>query len=265
MASEAMALQAASGLVNLMAGQPVSGAIKDSTVAQISAAIFYKTNVLAKLTANASFQNAFRNIIFDQIENDLGEYVDTKARTSPRSLHHVYEWGKVGVKEARLFKLNKLPSDGLSLKLNYELLDSVSFVPSSTSNHRHVFTKKASIMEEGKPVVISPRNAERLVFETNGYMVFMPKGESVTVTKPGGVATKNSFISLYKYFFTGQLVNMSIKKSGFQRLFNSAMSRALEVPVSIKTVRYRFSPNSIASEADAALIGAFSGVANAKL
>lgn len=263
MASETMALQAASGLVNLMAGQPVVGAIKDSTVAQISAAIFYKTNVMAKLTSNIAFQNAFRKVIFEQVEEDFGNYVDSKARTSPRSLHHVYEWGKVGEKESRLFKLKKLPSDGLSLKLNYELLDSTSFVPAVNSNHRHVFIKKASVMEEGKTVVISPRNSERLVFEINGYMVYMPKGQSVTVNKPGGVATKNSFISSYKYFFTGQLVNLSIKKSGFQKLFNSAMTRALSVPVSIKTVKYKYSPNSIASEAEAALLASFSGVANA--
>lgn len=260
-----MALQAASGLVNLMSGQPVSGAIKDSTVAQISAAIYYKTNVMAKLTSNMAFQNAFRNIIFNRVADDFGNYIDAKARASTKSLHHVYEWGKTGDKEARLFKLKKLPSDGLSLKINYELLDSTSFVPSETSNHRHVFVKKASVMENGKPVVISPRSSERLVFETNGYMVYMPKGQSVTVNKPGGVATKNSFLSAYKYFFTGQLVNMSIKNSGFQRLFNSSMTRALSVPVSIKTVKYKFSPNSIANEADAALLSSFAGVANAKL
>lgn len=263
MATEAMALQAASGLVNLMAGQPISGAIKDSTVAQISAAIFYKTNVLAKLTSNLAFQNTFSKTLFNQINKDFGEYVDAKARTSPKSFHHVYEWGKPGVKEARLFKLNKLAQDGLSFKLNYELLDSKSFVPSENSNHRHVFVKKAFIMEQGKSVVISPRKSERLVFDINGYTVFMPKGQSVTVNKPGGVATKNSFISSYKYFFTGQLVNMSIKKSGFQRLFNSAMTRALTVPVQIKTVKYKFSPNSVASEADAAILAAFAGVSNA--
>ena len=258
-----MALQAASGLVNLMAGQPVSGAIKDSTVAQISAAIFYKTNVVAKLASNIAFQNAFRKVIFEQVQEDFGNYIDSKARTSPRSLHHVYEWDKIGEKESRLFKLKKLPSDGLSLKLNYELLDSKSFVPSVNSNHRHIFIKKASIMEEGKSVIISPRNAERLVFETNGYMVYMPKGQSVTVSKPGGVAVKNSFISQYKHFFTGQMVNLSIKKSGFQKLFNSSITKALSVPVSIKTVKYKYSPNSIASEAEAALLASFSGVANA--
>ena len=263
LASEILAIKAASGLVNLMSSKPVSGAIKDSTVAQISAALFYKTNVMAKLASNAVFQEAFRNTIFNQLEQDFGDYVDAKARTSPKSFHHVYEWGRAGEKGARLFKLNKLPVDGLSLKVNYELADSRSFVPSENSNNKHVFIKKASVMEEGKTVVIAPRFSERLVFNINGYTVFMPKGDSVTVRKPGGAATKNSFLSAYKYFFTGQLVNMSIKKSGFQRLFNSSISKALGVPPQVKTVRYSFSPNQLANEAEAATMAAFSRLANA--
>lgn len=262
MSSEAIALQAASGLVSLMSGREISGAIKDSTVAQISAALFYKTNVLAKLTANKAFQNSFNNILFKQINEDFGLYVDAKARTSPKSLHHVYEWGKSGDRSARLFKLNKISQQGLMFQINYSLLDSKSFVPSENKNRSHVFVKKASIMEQGKTVVISPRFKERLVFSIEDNIIFMPKGQSVTVTKPGGAATKNSFLSAYRYFFTGQLINLSIKKSGFQKIFNSSLTRALEVPVQIKTVKYRFSPNSIASEAEAALLAAFSGVSN---
>jgi hypothetical protein len=135
-------------------------------------------------------------------------------------------------------------------------------VPSENSNNKHVFIKKASVMEEGKTVVISPRFSERLVFEVNGYTVFMPKGESVTVRKPGGVATKNSFFAAYRYFFTGQLVNMSIKKSGFQKLFNSSLSKALGVPAQIKTVKYKFSANELANEADAATSAAFMRLVN---
>lgn len=262
MTSEALAIQAASGLVNLMAGKPISGAIKDSTVAQVSAALFYKTNVLAKLTSNLGFQNLFNNTIYNQIEKDFAEYIDAKARTSPKSFHHVYEWGRIGDANARLFKLNKISQNGLSLMINYELLQSKSFVPSPNSKRRHVFVNKSEIMEEGKTVIIRPKYSERLVFDVNGYTVFMPKGQSVTVTKPGGVATKNSFLSSYKYFFTGQLVNMSIKRSGFQQIFNSKMSKALDVPFQIKTVKYKYSPNTIANEADAALISAFTGVTN---
>jgi hypothetical protein len=135
-------------------------------------------------------------------------------------------------------------------------------VPAENSNNRHVFVKKASVMEEGKTVVIAPRFSERLVFDIDGYTVFMPKGESVTVRKPGGAAVKNSFFSAYRYFFTGQLVNMSIKKSGFQRLFNSSLSRALGVPAQVKTVKYSFSANQLANEADAATSSAFARLAN---
>ncbi len=262
MASEILAIRAASGLVNLMSNKPASGAIKDSTVAQISAALFYKTNVMAKLASNSQFQSAFRNVIFDQLQQDFGDYIDAKARTSRKAFHHVYEWDRSGDNEARLFKLKQLPADGLSLKINYELLDSKSFVPSENSNNRHVFVKKASVMEEGKTVVIAPRFSERLVFDVNGYTVFMPKGESVTVRKPGGAGTKNSFFSAYKYFFTGQLVNMSIKKSGFQKLFNSSLSRALGVPSQVRTVKYSFSANQLANEADAATSAAFARLAN---
>ncbi len=262
MTSEILAIRAASGLVNLMSSKPVSGVIRDSTVAQISAALFYKTNVMAKLASNSQFQSAFRNVIFDQLQVDFGDYIDAKSRTSPKAFHHVYEWGQIGDGQSRLFELKKLPADGLSLKINYELKDSKSFVPSENSNNRHVFVKKASIMEEGKTVVISPRSSERLVFDINGYTVFMPKGDSVTVRKPGGAATKNSFFSAYKYFFTGQLVNMSIKKSGFQRLFNSSLSRALGVPAQVKSVKYSFSPNQLANEAEAATSAAFARLAH---
>jgi hypothetical protein len=117
-------------------------------------------------------------------------------------------------------------------------------------------------MEDGKTVVIAPRFSERLVFDVDGYTVFMPKGESVTVRKPGGAGVKNSFFSAYRYFFTGQLVNMSIKKSGFQRLFNSSLSRALGVPAQVKTVKYSFSANQLANEADAATSAAFARLAN---
>ena len=117
MASEILAIKAASGLVSLMANKPASGAIKDSTVAQISAALFYKTNVMAKLASNSEFQSAFRNVIFDQLEVDFGDYIDAKSRTSPKSFHHVYEWGRIGDDEARLFKLKKFEKSILPLNL----------------------------------------------------------------------------------------------------------------------------------------------------
>jgi hypothetical protein len=245
---------AASGLEPLMMGTR-NKHLKDSLVAQISAAVYYKATVMSKLTSNKNFQNKFSTVIFNQIEKDFGEYIDAKARTTPLALHHVYEWKKAGDKESRLFELNKLPQDGLSFQLTYNFKLSKSMVPTKKGKHTHVFANKASVMESGVPIIIAPRSAERLVFDTDGYTVFMPKGASVTVRKPGGVRVKDSFKVAYKHFFTGDLVNQSIKKSGFQRLFNSSITKAMNLPGDIKRVKYSFSPNAVRSSAYAAANG----------
>jgi hypothetical protein len=108
-------------------------------------------------------------------------------------------------------------------------------------------------------LVIRPKNAERLVFEYEGETVFMPKGKSVTVRRPGGSSATNQFSLAHSRFFSGRLVNESIKRSGFQKIFNSSMTKALRVPSDIKRVKYSFSANTIRSQADAALAASFGG------
>lgn len=258
MDNSALLVQASSGLERMMYANQ-NGPLKDSTVAQISAFVYYEAAVISKLTTNSQFKTLFTKTMFDQINTDFGNYIDALARSKPKSLHHVYEWKKTGNKTARLFKLNKISEDGLSFKINYEFIPSRSMVPASTGRRRHMFANKASVMEEGKPLVIRPKNAERLVFEIDGETIFMPKGKSVTVKRPGGSASTNQFTLAHSRFFSGRLINESIKKSGFQKIFNSSMAKALSVPSNIKKVQYSFSPNLIRSQADAALTTAFGG------
>ena len=253
-----MLIQAASGLERMMYANQ-KGVLKDSTVAQISAFVYYEAAVISKLTTNKAFQNAFSKLMFDQINLDFGNYIDALARSKPKSLHHVYEWKKSGNKTARLFKLNKTEQVGLSFGVNYEFLPSKSMVPSSNGRRRHVFANKASIMEKGNPLVIRPKNAERLVFQIDDETIFMPKGASVTVKRPGGSAARNQFTLAHSRFFSGNLVNDSIKRSGFQKLFNSSITKALRVPSNIKKVQYSFSANTIRSQADSALTLSFGG------
>lgn len=253
-----MLIQAASGLERMMYSNQ-KGPLKDSTVAQISAYVYYEAAVMSKLTTNRSFQNAFSKLIFDQINLDFGNYIDALARSKPKSLHHVYEWKKTGNKTARLFRLNKTVQTGLSFGINYQFLPSKTMVPASNGKRRHMFINKASVMEKGEPLVIRPKNSERLVFEIDGETVFMPKGASVTVRRPGGSAARSQFTLAHSRFFSGNLVNDSIKRSGFQRLFNSSITKALGVPSNIKRVQYSFSANTIRSQADSALTLAFGG------
>jgi len=124
-------VQASSGLERMMYSNQ-SGPLKDSTVAQVSAFIYYEAAVISKLTTNNQFKALFTKTMFDQINTDFGNYIDALARSKPKSLHHVYEWKKTGNKTARLFKLNKISEDGLSFKVNYEFTPSRSMVPAAT-------------------------------------------------------------------------------------------------------------------------------------
>lgn len=232
--------------------------VKDSTAAQISAAIYYQSQVIARLMNNKRFQESFKKTIYFQVEKDFGEYIDALARVKPKSLHHVYEWNKAGNKNARLFKLKKLASTGISLRLDYEFKQSKSMVPSKGKKTRkHVFADKARVMEEGKPLTIRPRFAERLVFEVDGVVTFMPKGMPVVVRRPGGAASTNQFDLNYNRFFSTNLVSLSIKRSGFQQLFNTAMVKSMKLPADIKKVKYSFSANSLVSQADNSIDMAF--------
>jgi hypothetical protein len=252
-----MLLQAASGLEALMPGIKAQD-IKDSTISQISAILYYKANVVAKLNTSKSFKENFRKIVYTQIEKDFGAYIDAQARSKPLSFHHVYEWKKVGDSKARLFKLKQLESTGLSFKIDFMFLQSKSAVPSK-SKRKYVFREKARVMELGNPVIISPKNAKRIVFEGSAGTVFMPIGKSVTVKRPGGSKTKNSFTLQYSRWFSGQLVNESIKKSGFFQAFQGSMKKALTVPGSLKQFKYSFSPASVRNEADASFERHFGG------
>lgn len=254
-----MLVTAASGLERLMVGGPKDAILRDSNVAQISAALYYQSNVVAKLTTSTAFKNKFKKTLYTQISKDFGEYMDAQARIKPRSLHHVYEWKKAGNAQARLFKLNMIDTPGISFKVDFEFKPSKSPVPSKKSRRRHVFINKASVMEAGMPLIIAPRAAERLVFETDTGTVFMPKGASVTVKRPGGSGVKNQFTLYYSRWFSGDLVNQSIKRSGFQQIFNLAMSKSLKLPSVIKRVQYSFSPNSIKQMADSSVEAAFGG------
>jgi len=252
-------LRAASGLERLMVGGPKDAIMKDSNVAQISAALYYQASVIAKLSTSKAFKETFKKTIYNQIMEDFGNYIDAKARMNPKSLHHVYEWKKTGQKGSRLFNLRMIDGQDISFKINYEFNLSKSFVPTNGSKRKHVFANKASVMEAGMPLTIRPRHSERLVFESNGITVFMPKGAAVTVKRPGGAKVKNQFTLAYSQFFSGNLVNESIKRSGFQRIFTAASSKALKIPANIRKVQYSFSPNTIRSQADSAVIQAFGG------
>jgi hypothetical protein len=205
LASSQLLVQAASGLEKLMVGSG-DGILKDSTVAQISAAIYYQANVLSQVTTNNGFEALFAKTLFNQINKDFGLYIDAQARMKPKALHHVYEWDDTGNSTKRLFRLNKKMSNGLSFQIGYKFILSKTAPVKTRNQKRYVFKNKASIMEQGIPVTITPRTpGGRLVFEYMGEPMFMPKGASVTVQRPGGRAATHQFKLHYAKFFYRRL------------------------------------------------------------
>lgn len=240
------ALEGASkGLEGLMRGQKPSGVLDDGgTVQKIASVIFYQTSVLVEFVNSVPVQKAFRDKLFNQISFDLGEYMDMQARSKPKSLHHVYEWGSTGSKEARLFKIVKTKDEGFDFSFSYKFLNSKSKVPNNFGR-QHIFKNKAIVMESGRGVIVSPKKATRLVFEIDGRVIFMKPGKSVKVRYPGGKMTNKSFASHYRKFTKGQLIKESIAKSGVPTMMKRIVFQSMNIPSYIRTKSYSYSASSI--------------------
>lgn len=133
--------------------------------------------------------------------NDLGlelkelvaEFIDSNARVDPSSLHHVYEWYQAGSPAARLFDIDyQVVAGGLSM--NGMLTQSRSIA----KNSKEPFYNKATVMEYGIPVTISPKNAQALRFEVDGEEVFTKN--PVHIQNPGG-SVQGNFQEMFKSFF----------------------------------------------------------------
>jgi hypothetical protein len=146
----------------------------------------------------------------------LGEYIDANARINPESLHHVYEWYRTGSPEARLFDLSYNAAAG-SLSVNATFRQSTSIKNGS----RTPFYDKASIMEKGISVRISPKNTQALAFEDNATEVFV-RGQ-VEVSNPGGAQVAGGFQKIFSEFFEKYFTQSFMMVSGLdQRLRNPA-------------------------------------------
>jgi hypothetical protein len=145
----------------------------------------------------------------------LEQYLDSSARVNPSLLHHVYEWYQTGSPEARLFDIQYHAAAG-SLSVNATFTQSTTIKRGS----RVPFYNKASVMERGISVTVSPRNSEVLAFEDNGQEVFT-KGP-VTIDNPGGSQVVGGFERTFSEFFQKYFTQSFMRASGLdQRLRNT--------------------------------------------
>lgn len=135
--------------------------------------------------------------IGDFVVDALNKYIDSQARMSPESLHHVYEWNQVGNADARLFKITSKASKRV-ITFDGKFLASRSVSDNATVP----FTNKAEIMENGISVTIEPNDGV-LAFEDDGEMVFT--ASSIYIAHPGGDEVAGSFGRVIEDFFSNYL------------------------------------------------------------
>lgn len=155
---------------------------------------------------------SFNRILGGYTVEALGEYIDSKARMNPDSLHHVYEWNSVGNKNSRLFKIN------VSATTNQIIFNGSFLQSQSTSGDgQEPFSNKAEIMEKGISITVEPRNSDYLVFEANGETVFTTT--SITINEPGGPGVAGSFEAVieefFNYYFTNSILESLMKKLSY--------------------------------------------------
>lgn len=160
----------------------------------------------------------------------LGKYIDARARMNERSLHHVYEWDKVGNENGRLFKFDVNAN-------KYTINISGEFLPSKTKRAKssEPFVNKASVMESGISVVIEPKKSEVLAFEDDGELVFTTK--AIYVDHPGGDEVSGSFgrvvDDFFNVYYTNYILNALMADlqtaKEFIRYFNRNSTRMMGI------------------------------------
>lgn len=160
------------------------------------------------LDGSAAGKQALMENIGAEVVEAIGGFIDSNARISPDTLHHIYEWHQTGSPEARLFDIGyRAGPTGISF--NYTLRQSKSI----KSGSKVPFYDKAKIMESGLPITIRPVNKKALAFSSGGEDVFV-SGE-VTVKNPGGEATTGAFEDIIDSFFNNYFSQSFLQKSGF--------------------------------------------------
>lgn len=149
----------------------------------------------------------FNKKLSDIAAEALKRYIDSRARMSPESLHHVYEWGRVGDPSARLFEI-----DCQATKNTISIFG--KFLPSSSisENSEEPFVDKARVMENKIAIEIEPRSTNVLAFDVDGQTVFTVN--SVFIANPGGDAVAGSFGRVVDEFFDVYFNTTLLRQSG---------------------------------------------------
>jgi len=154
----------------------------------------YDEKMLLELHMNKSNKMMIERAAANLVARYFESYVDAKARTSPKSFHHIYEFDETGSKDARLFK-RKITSTVGGTVISYNLINA-----KKPNREGYPFPQKAKVMEAGTPIVIKPKTSQFLQYRLSDGR-FVRSSQSIVENPGGDVANKftdefNSFTSI---------------------------------------------------------------------
>lgn len=188
---------------------------------------------------------------------------DNYARANPKKMHHVYEWGQIGLPSGRLFVMerqsvlngmlvintNFLPSR-LPVPINPELL-----IPSRTGkvvSSRSIFAEKATVMEEGRSVSFVAKKI--LAFVGSDGMVFIKPGKQINILNPGGKGVKNAFAEFMLSWYLEHGTDIMNSSGLYERIANDVSIELSKNGSNINTVRRAVANIVQSSDLDRAVI-----------
>jgi hypothetical protein len=151
----------------------------------------------------------FKNI--GELTKDILEnFIDSNSKLNPQMLHHVYEWYKTGSPDARLFDITyKVNNFGLYFSSSFKQSTSIK------NGSKVPFYNKAMVIEQGIPVVITPKKSEVLAFEDNGETIFTK--QPIEVLNPGGTQAQKGFEKTFDMFFNKYFSQAFLRSSGIEQ------------------------------------------------
>ena len=239
----------------VVSGNPTkgTGAVSLSTngIARMSSAVTYELMVAWHSMAGPVARKKFFDEAFEELEFAFGQYIDTKAKSNPKALQHVYEWGQNG--SVRLWRIKRTGSNDDGFKIKFNFVQSKTVAPidpilkiagpsGKVVKKSSIFKNKATVIELGTPVIIKRKTSNwlaipsyRMSSSTSSNGITFSKGP-IVINNPGGREAKLMFTKSFSGWFTNQGSRMVKNSNAVKKLEKRAKLAGQNPPTRIRNI-----------------------------
>lgn len=192
----------------------VTETVQSDVGESIARQVFYTLNILDEIYDRDESTKKISRKLMNVIGENFSQYIDARAATEPKRLHHVYEFNGVGNRSDRLFKFKVTTQ-------RFNARGTVNFLKAKIPNNDgYLFQDKAMVFERGNAVQVFPINGDRLVFPRrnkdgkpiilNGEQQFVYAKKTV-IKNPGGKLTSGEMDRRIKAYWQSGMAGKIIK------------------------------------------------------